>query len=100
MGAGVVEATAVGAAWGVLATGAGDGCAATGAAGTGTVFGARAASATSSSSPEFFKLRFLRLKLDLERPGAVIWMHDNWSQFFGASMWIFFPSISKQIELP
>jgi hypothetical protein len=27
-------------------------------------------------------------------------MQDSWSQFFGASMWIFFPSISNETELP
>jgi hypothetical protein len=51
-------------------------------------------SATSSS----FDLRLFRLKP--ERPLPEILMQDSSLQFFGASMWILRPSISKDTELP
>src|SRR5258708_2959301 len=66
---------------------------ATGAAGA----GGSVRCATSSSWLDFI---FLKPKPEPERLGAETWMQDSESQFFGASMRILCPSISKEIELP
>src|SRR5258708_4818056 len=96
LAAGAGGATATGVDGVLLASGT-DGCgtpaSATGAAGA----GGSVRCATSSSWLDFI---FLKPKPEPERLGAETWMQDSESQFFGASMRILCPSISKEIELP
>src|SRR5689334_2703509 len=102
-GAGVVAASCSGcgaggigaayAAGAVVATGAG--AATTGAATTGA--GAAGAGATSSPS-SFFEPKPLRLNFEVLTP--VIFRQSSDEQFFGASMWIFCPSITNEMPLP
>src|SRR5580692_10887076 len=98
-GAGVVVATVAGAGGVLFTTGAGTGgvvvCTTGGGAG---LCAGGVELLVASSSFDLKPLRPLRLKPD--RPWPEILMQDSWSQFFGASMWIFFPSISKETELP
>src|SRR5579883_3437075 len=92
---------AVGAGAGAVAAicGAAVGAGACGAAmGAGTVFAGGVESAISSS--DLPKLRPFRLKPDLDRPGAEIWMQSSRSQCFGTSIWTFCPWISKETEFP
>src|ERR1700730_3068828 len=93
-GAGVDVAIVVGAGGALFTTGAGTGGV---AACTGAGAGAGELLVVSSSSFDLKPLNPLRLMPD--RPWPEILMQDSWSQFFGASMWIFFPSISKETEL-
>jgi hypothetical protein len=95
-GAGAVDATVVAGSGGAPFT--------TGATGCGAVAWTAGAAAMScagvavSATSSSFDLRPLKLKP--ERPGAEILRQDSWPQFFGASMRILCPSISKETELP
>jgi len=68
-----------------------------GAATTGAGAGAAGAGAMSSSS-SFFEPKPLRLNFEVLTP--VIFSQSSDEQFFGASMWIFCPSITKEMPLP
>src|SRR3984893_13843638 len=72
------------------------------AAGAGAAFGGggSARSATLLSSSRCFDLKPLKSNPESERPGADTLRQDSEPQSFGASMWIFCPLISKEIELP
>jgi hypothetical protein len=101
---GAVVATVVGAGPALFITGAA-GCGAdTRALGAGAVVcagGGFDLSAAASSLPKPLKpLKPFKLNPEPDIPGAEILMHDSESQFFAASMRIFWPSISKEIELP
>src|SRR4051794_11665320 len=94
-GAAVAAATVVwtGAA-AAVATGAA-GCGAAAWTGAGADFAGGGLETTSSSSSKFLDLKPLKLL----RPGAEILMQDSDSQWRGASMRIFWPSISKEMPL-
>src|ERR1700730_8156787 len=62
--------------------------------------GGSARSATLLSSSRCFDLKPLKSNPESERPGADTLRQDSELQSFGASMWIFCPLISKEIELP
>src|SRR3954451_1922110 len=94
-GAAVAAATAVWTGAGAaVATGAAD-CGAAASTGAGADFDGGGLETTSSSSSKFLDLKPLKLL----RRGAEILMQDSDSQWRGASMRIFWPSISKEMPL-
>src|SRR5262249_58625131 len=84
---------------GLLETGSGAGAVACTGAGCCTLAGAEVVATSSSSSLDFLPFRLMFFRLTAE-PLLVTERHDSELQLRAASMWIFCPSISKEIPLP
>src|SRR6185437_15993989 len=96
-GGGTLLATGGGGGGGLFATGSGAGAGGCACAGCCTLAGAVATS--SSSSSDFLPLRLMFFRL-IAAPLLVTVRQDSELQLRDASMWIFCPSISKEIPLP